>query len=52
MTQSFLRKYRSLVNLAFTRADTLNIHEISASTDLTMSDIEEYVSNETFEEVV
>lgn len=41
-----------IVNITFTWADKLNIHEISASTDLTMSEIEEYVTNETFEEVV
>nr|WP_282764445.1 hypothetical protein [Alteromonas macleodii] len=41
-----------IVNITFTWADSLNVHEMSASTDLTMSEIEEYVTIGTFEEVM
>jgi hypothetical protein len=41
-----------IVNITFTWADRLNIHEVSASTDLTMSEIKEYVTSEKFEEVM
>ena len=41
-----------IVNITFTWADTHNVHELSASTDLTMSEIEEYVTNESFVEVM